>query len=331
MQAIFLIVFLVSFLTTLILTPIWIRSAKRAGLVGIDLNKPTKEKVAELGGIPVIFGFILGILTLIGIQTFYLNEPLKNLEILALLSSLLIITGVGFIDDILGWKLGLKQWQKPLLTLFAALPIVVINVGQSEMTLPLIGHIDVGILYPLLFVPLAIVFASNAFNLLAGYNGLEAGMGIIILSTLGFATLKTQNTFISIIAFTMVFSLIAFYLYNKHPSKIFPGDTMTYSIGALIAIIAIMGDVERIALIIFIPYFLEFILKLRGKLKKESFAKVLEDNSLEQPYEKIYGLEHLTIKILKKLKKKVYEKDVVYTILLTESILCTLVILFYLY
>src|SRR3989338_3750790 len=168
MQAIFLIVFLVSFLTTLILTPIWIRSAKRAGLIGI--------------------------------QTFYLNEPLKNLEILALLSSLLIITGVGFIDDILGWKLGLKQWQKPLLTLFAALPIVVINVGQSEMTLPLIGHIDVGILYPLLFVPLAIVFASNAFNLLAGYNGLEAGMCIIILSALGFATLKTHNTFISIIA-----------------------------------------------------------------------------------------------------------------------------------
>ena len=331
MQTIFLVVLLVSFLATLLVTPLWIRSAKRAGLVGIDLNKPTKEKVAELGGIPVIFGFILGILTLIGIQTFYLNEPIKNFEILALLSSLLIITGVGFIDDILGWKLGLKQWQKPLLTLFAALPIVVINVGQSEMTLPLIGHIDVGILYPLLFVPLAIVFASNAFNLLAGYNGLEAGMGIIILSALGFATLKTQNTFISIIAFTMVFSLIAFYFYNKHPSKIFPGDTMTYSIGALIAIIAIMGDVERIALIIFIPYFLEFILKLRGKLKKESFAKVLEDSSLEQPYEKIYGLEHLTIRILKKLKKKVYEKDVVYTILLTESILCTLVILFYLY
>ncbi len=331
MQTIFLIVLLVSFLTTLILTPIWIRSAKRAGLVGIDLNKPTKEKVAELGGIPVIFGFILGILTLIGIQTFYLNEPLKNFEILALLSSLLIITGVGFIDDILGWKLGLKQWQKPLLTLFAALPVVVINVGQSEMTLPLIGHIDVGILYPLLFVPLAIVFASNAFNLLAGYNGLEAGMGIIILSTLGFATLKTHNTFISIIAFTMVLSLIAFYFYNKYPSKIFPGDTMTYSIGALIAITAIMGDVERIALIIFIPYSLEFILKLRGKLKKESFAKVLEDNSLEQPYEKIYGLEHLTIKILKKLKKKVYEKDVVYTILLTELVLCILVILFYLY
>ena len=331
MQVIFLIVFLVSFLTTLILTPGWIKHAKRAGLVGIDLNKPTKEKVAELGGIPVIFGFILGILTLIGIQTFYLNEPIKNFEILALLSSLLIITGVGFIDDILGWKLGLKQWQKPLLTLFAALPIVVINVGQSEMTLPLIGHIDVGILYPLLFVPLAIVFASNAFNLLAGYNGLEAGMGIIILSALGFATLKTQNTFISIIAFTMVFSLIAFYLYNKHPSKIFPGDTMTYSIGALIAIVAIMGDVERIALIIFIPYLLEFILKLRGKLKKESFAKVLEDGSLEQPYEKIYGLEHLTIKILKKLKRKVYEKDVVYTILLAELILCTLVIRFYLY
>jgi hypothetical protein len=57
-------------------------------------------------------------------------------------------------------------------------------------------------------------------------------------------------------------------------------------------------------------------LKIRGKLKKESFARVNEDGSLEMPYNKIYGLEHLAIYILKRIKpsKKVYEREVVYLI-----------------
>ena len=57
-------------------------------------------------------------------------------------------------------------------------------------------------------------------------------------------------------------------------------------------------------------------MKSRGKLVKHSFAKVNPDGSLEMPYEKIYGVEHLAIYILKKIKpsKKVYEKDVVFLI-----------------
>ena len=114
----------------------------------------------------------------------------------------------------------------------------------------------------------------------------------------------------------MVSSLLAFYFFNKNPSKIFPGDIMTYSVGALIASITIIGNIEKIAVFFFIPYIIEVILKLRGKLKKHSFAKVKEDGSLDEPYEKIYGVEHLAIRILKKIKSsgKVYENEVVYII-----------------
>ena len=45
--------------------------------------------------------------------------------------------------------------------------------------------------------------------------------------------------------------------------------------------------------------------------KVEAFAKVNEDGSLEQPYDKIYDLTHLAIAVLKRLKTKVYERDVV--------------------
>jgi hypothetical protein len=58
---------------------------------------------------------------------------------------------------------------------------------------------------------------------------------------------------------------------------------------------------------------LETGLKLRGKLKKESLAKVKEDGSLENRYNKFYGLEHLAVHLIKKYKKnkKVYEQEVV--------------------
>jgi UDP-N-acetylglucosamine--dolichyl-phosphate N-acetylglucosaminephosphotransferase len=114
----------------------------------------------------------------------------------------------------------------------------------------------------------------------------------------------------------MVASLIPFYIFNKCPAKVFPGNILTYSVGALIATIAILGNLEKIAIFFFIPYILETILKSRGKLVKHSFARVNPDGSLEQPYDKIYGLEHLAIRILKKIKpsKKVYETDVVYLI-----------------
>jgi UDP-N-acetylglucosamine--dolichyl-phosphate N-acetylglucosaminephosphotransferase len=119
-----------------------------------------------------------------------------------------------------------------------------------------------------------------------------------------------------------VASLIVFYYYNKFPAKVFPGDILTWSIGALIACMAILGNFEKIALFIFIPYILETILKVRGKLKKQSFGIPNKDGSLEMPYDKIYGLTHLSIFILKKFKSKVYERDVVYFIFAVQIIIC---------
>ena len=176
--------------------------------------------------------------------------------------------------------------------------------------------IDFGLFYPLFLIPLGILGTSTTFNFLAGYNGLETSQGILILSSLAFVTWLTDKSWLGLICLIMISSLIAFYIFNKYPAKIFPGDVMTYSTGALIAIVAILGNIEKIAIFFFIPYIIETGLKLKGKLKKESFAKVNEDGSLEMPYSKIYGLEHLAIFILKKIKKnkKVYEKEVVYLI-----------------
>ena len=122
----------------------------------------------------------------------------------------------------------------------------------------------------------------------------------------------------------MVASLIVFYFYNKTPAKVFPGDILTYSVGALIACMAILGNFEKIAVFVFIPYIIETFLKVRGNLTKQSFAKVNNDGSLEIPYGKVYGLTHLALLILRKFKDKVYEKDVVNLIHCFQIVICLL-------
>jgi len=327
-QKILFIPLIISFLATLIALPHWINRAKHAGLVGKDMHKLDKREVAEIGGIPVLFGFLLGLLSYIALSTFYFKNLSRSLEIMALLSAVLIIALMGLIDDILGWKIGLRQYQKPLFTLLGALPIIVINAGHSRMVLPFIGAIDFGLIYPFLLIPLGIVGASNGFNMIGGYNGLESGLGIIILSALGFISWRSGVAWIAVISFAMVFALIAFYFYNKHPAKIFPGNMLTYSIGALIGCIAILANVEKAALILFIPYFIEFFLKLRGLMQIESFAKLNPDGSLLLPEKKLYGIEHLAILILTKLKTKVTELKVVFSLYSLEIILAIIAIFF---
>jgi len=312
---------LVSFLLTLFFIPIWIKKAKNAGLVGKDIHKNNKDKIAESGGVSVLFGFVLGILFYVAINTFYFQSTKNLIEIFALLSSLLIISFIGLIDDILGWKIGLNRKTRLFFLAIAAIPLVVINAGQSSMM-----GIEFGLLYPLFLIPLGIVGASATFNFLAGYNGLEASQGIIFLSGLALVTWLTGNSWLSLICMIMIVCLIAFYIFNKYPARVFPGDILTYSVGALIAIVAILGNIEKIAVFFFIPYILEVFLKARGGLLKESFAKVNKDESLKMPYDKIYGLEHLAIYILSKIKKnkKVYEKEVVYLINLFQILIIIL-------
>lgn len=303
---------LISFFVTLLIMPLWIKKAKQIGLIWEDMNKPNRERnVAGSGGVIVILGTLVGIFLYIAIRTFYFksSDGGTSVQIFAIVSSLFLVTGVGLIDDLFGWKKGgLSIRSRLILVLFSAVPLMVINAGSST-----IFGINIGLWYPLLVVPIGVVGATTTYNFLAGYNGLEARQGILILSALAFVAYIHSESWLSLIALIMVAALFAFYIFNRYPARVFAGNTMTYAIGLMFAAIAIVGGLELVAVLFFIPYIIEMILKSRGRLKKQSFGKPNEDGTLDLAYEKIYGLEHLAIKILKKVKPshKVYERDVV--------------------
>lgn len=318
---------MISFLITFFITPHFIRFLYAAGIVGLDLQKKGKPKLPTSGGICVASGVLAGLLSYVGITTFLYGLQTKIIYLLAVISSVLIVMFVGLLDDI-GVKhkpvktkegkdirFGLPQWAKPLLTFPAAIPLMVVMAGDTTMAIPFVGTVDFGIIYPLVLIPIGMVGASNVVNLLAGFNGSEAGMGIVYMLSLGLYALINQS--IGSIIFLVSFAaLLGFIRYNWYPAKVLPGDSLTYLLGSLVAAGVIVGNMERVGVIVLLPFIIEFFLKARARFKASCLGKLRKDGRLDPPYGKnIYSLTHVIMNL-----KPLTEKQVAVAMILVVAI-----------
>jgi len=323
---------IITMATTFFLTPKLITKFKLIGLIGIDQAKKNKPTVAESGGTAVAAGFFAGVMTYLAITTFAYPTEINITILLAALVTVQTIALIGFFDDIItkktitkdihgdkNYRIGLRQKTKALLVLPAAIPLMVINAGHSTMAIPLIGTINFGILYPLLLIPIGVLTVANAVNMLAGLNGLESGMATIALTAMGIYAWLNNATEASIIAFIGAAAFLTFLYYNKYPSKIFPGDTGTYLSGALIATVTITGNMEKFAIIIFTPWIIEALIKLKTKFKGTSFGKLTKQGYLKPQNNKTESLTHVIMNT-----GNYTEKQVVYIFWLIEAAIATI-------
>lgn len=300
---------LIAFAAAMFLTPKWIRFLEALGLTGTDIHKRSRPAVAEMGGPAVLGGFLLGAFALIGIRVFLYGMSDGLVELFAAITTILIVSLIGIFDDLSGLsrlrirdrlgnikRIGFKQWQKPLLTLPAALPLMVILAGDSSISIPIIGSAELGLLYPLVLIPIGVIGASNAVNMLAGLNGLEAGLGAVLLTTLGVFALSVGSFPAAAIALIFAAALLAFLRWNWYPARIMPGDSLLYAIGATVAVVAILGNIEKFALYAFSLWIIEAILKARSGFKAESFGQLGPDGTLHAPPGKICSLTHLVMR-----------------------------------
>ncbi len=309
---------ILSFVTAWLLIPWLIRYLKRINIVVHDANKENQPLVPISGGLAVFFGFFIGIMFFIFYRKFFPNLgfaydlDLDSQELLLLFGGLLtifIITLIGFLDDLIikpskEASSGLRQWQKPLLTLIASVPLMAVNAGVTTMAFPFLDKVNFGILYPLVLVPIGIVGASNMVNMLAGFNGMETGMGIINLGMLGLYAFVHERYVAALIAVIICPALLAFYYYNRYPAKILPGDSLTYLIGGAMAVIAIIGNIERAALVLSIPFLIEFFLKARKRFNADSFG-YYKDGKIFSKYDKIYSIPHIFTRTGKFTEKQI--------------------------
>ena len=302
--------------------------------------KKNKPKLPASGGICAGAGILAGILFFVGVQTFSpalssSSSQTSSIELLAVISSVLIVTLVGLLDDLnvktravqtkdgINVKIGVPQWVKPLLTLPAAVPLMVISAGRTTMALPLIGVVNFGVLYPILIIPIGFVGASNVVNMLGGFNGIEAGMGAIYTLSLGLYALMTEGIQAAVLLLTACAALLAFLRYNWYPAKILAGDSLTYLLGSLVAAGVIIGDMQRAGLVVMLPFIIEFFLKARSKFQASSLGKLRNDGKLDPPYgKKIYSWTHVLMNL-----DKLRERDVTIALISIQVLFAALLFL----
>ena len=308
----------IAFIITLIGTRFLISYLYGAGIIAEDRNKKEKVILASSGGLALAMGIIVGILAYTFGGSFVFSPILDISQLLAVALSIIMIALVGFLDDInvkgkrvkstdmMDIREGLKQWQKPLLTILGALPMMAINAGTGTVEMPFIGLLNLGIIYPLIVLPLAIIFVSNSVNLLGGFDGLQPGMALVASVGLFLYSLFYGNYIGLFLSSLLLASLLAFIPFNIYKARIIPGDSFTYAIGATLVAIMAMGNAEAFGLILFIPWIIEFLLHLRRKFKVTDLGIRQKDGTFKAPYgRKIYSLTHLVMNI-----KRVKEYEV---------------------
>ena len=311
---------LLAFLVTFILTSVLIPRLKKAGLTGNDVNKSDKPQVAEMGGIAIVAGFSAGMLLAIFFQSFLAFE-FNLTHILAAIITIFIIALIGVVDDLLD----MPQWLKAIVPLFAAIPLVAINIGTTTMTIPFIGLVGFGIIYVLVLIPLAIAVTSNLTNMLAGFNGMEAGMGVIMFTVLLLVGLNNNSIEMSIISASMLFALFAFLIFNAYPAKIFPGDVGNLMIGVVLASAVIIGNREAAGAILVIPYVIDFFIKVANRFPTSRWWGELRGGKLYPLDDKVRGFAQLVMK----LSNGITEKNLVLVFVGMETICGIIVLLLY--
>jgi UDP-N-acetylglucosamine--dolichyl-phosphate N-acetylglucosaminephosphotransferase len=250
--------FFVSLVGSLISVPILIIRLRKAGIVGEDIHKHRRPLVPEMGGLAVVAGFVAGILFSVAVVSFFHGFPEAKLPVLlAVLTTVLLAGLIGLIDDLLG----MRQSLKALLPVFAALPLMAVRAGHTWMWIPWVGRINLWIFYPLLVVPAGVTIAANAVNMLAGFNGVEIGLGMVAIGSLTVIATALHETTAALILLSGLGALLGIIYFNWYPAKILVGDIGTLSIGAIVAAAVIVGNFEVAGLILLIPYAVDFLFK----------------------------------------------------------------------
>jgi UDP-GlcNAc:undecaprenyl-phosphate GlcNAc-1-phosphate transferase len=250
-----LIVFIISFTLSLLLTPIVIKIANKFSIVD-NAAKRTKTAQIHKGTVPRAGGIAIGLAFVI---TVLLSMPPTKV-VLGILTAGTLAVVVGLIDDI---KETSPQ-NRLLANLFTAGIIVIAGIGIPYITNPLNGvlHLDkiswefsvFNQYYSIL--PLAdlaaliwIVWSMNIIGWSGGVDGQLPGFVTIAAIVIGllsfrFSAHDISQQQVAIIAFITAGAYAGFLPWNFYPQKIMPGYGGKSLAGLLLATLSILSGAK---------------------------------------------------------------------------------------
>lgn len=251
-----LVPFFISFITTVLTTPLVIRFALRFKLVDDPKKRPhpahvQKRIVPRAGGLPIFLGILISILLFIPLDKY----------IIGILLSMFVLLLVGLLDDFL---MDFNPYLRLVLQFFSAAIVVAFGVGITFITNPLGGILRLDqFVVPFTFLGfhsiviiadiLALVWIVWVMNIINWSKGVDGQMpGIILVTALiigwvayqAFLKGDPNQVYIASLGFITAGASLGFLLFNWYPAKIFPGFSGSTILGLMIATICVLTSAK---------------------------------------------------------------------------------------
>lgn len=298
-----------SFIVSFLLMPRLIQWLRSKRFVVKDYYKEGHKTVPTQGAIIILFVCLLLLLIfpilsyfVWRLNKFLIHSPVFGAEPYSLTP--LANTGVlvvamyglyGLLDDYI--KIGHRA--KILIPILFGLPLIT-PLYDATVTIPFFGTIDnTGVLYlpfggdvkilnvyRIIVVPIYIMVTANLVNMHSGFNGLQSGLSTIVLFFLILKSIIAGSVDNILGIGAICGSLLAFWWFNKYPSRVFSGNTGSLALGAAVGVLIVTQGFLVSGLVMLIPHIVDFLMfayiKVR-KMKFVKFGKIRDDGTIEAP------------------------------------------------
>ncbi len=249
------------------------------------------------------FGGLFFLLPLAGFAIYACCSSVYPSATAALILLMLLFALVGFLDD---WikvrvdKKGLSVKHKSILLFIISclfcLYYLYLAAEPAFFLLPVTGRIIYitgwARLPYAVFVVLVLFFTSNSVNLTDGVDGLASSVTAVsssgfILAGLFFIPATAASRSAGLVAWLMLAACLAFLVFNRHPARVFMGDTGSQALGAGVAGIAFFYGAPWLILLFGIIYMAESLSVIIQVIyfKKTGGKRIFRMSPLHHHYE----------------------------------------------
>lgn len=294
---------LLSFLVSMILTPIytnaafagrWWKKPRTTAMTGEQATVYQKLHAAKHARhIPTMAGMIFVVSTVLVTLTGNLSRSETWLPVAAMAGAGLI----GLFDDIINVRsiangiAGMRAKIKSLLLLGVSLVGGWWFYAKLEITdiyVPFFGDLHIGWLIIPLFI--LVVFATaNAVNITDGLDGLAGGLAISAFSAYALIAFVQEKYGLAGFCMTIVGALLSYTWFNIYPARFFMGDVGSFALGTTLGVVAMLTNTVLLLPIIGLVFVIEtgsVILQIASK-KLRSGKKIFLSSPLHHHFEAI--------------------------------------------
>ena len=220
---------IITFFVSLILNVIFLRLSKRFSLLDKTegVQKFHKKPTPRIGGVAIYMSVFL-----VGIIFNVVGKDFAK-EFLKILICALPVFLAGVLEDLTrkvspGWRL-LGAF------LSAALVFFVVFVRIVRAGIPIVDQILVIPVISFVVTLFAVAGVSHAFNIIDGFNGLAAGVALLVFGAYAYVSYMVKDFFLLYLSLVMCFAILGFFVWNYPFGYIFLGDGGAYFIGCMAA------------------------------------------------------------------------------------------------